>query len=82
MNDSTAANPDLQRRLEEAMADYLMAADAGRAPEPGAFLARYPDLEAELGEFLSDQAGLARLVEPLRWPGRVVRCRRGYPSDR
>ena len=48
------------------MAEYLMAADAGRAPEPAAFLARYPDLRAELTEFLADQAGLERLVEPLR----------------
>ncbi len=66
MSDPTATNPDPQRRLEEAMAEYLMAADAGRAPEPAAFLARYPDLQAELAEFLADQAGLARLVEPLR----------------
>ena len=66
MNDSTATNPDPQRRLEEAMAVYLMAADAGKAPEAAALLARYPDLQAELTEFLSDQAGLARLVEPLR----------------
>jgi hypothetical protein len=48
------------------MAEYLMAADAGRAPEPAAFLARYPDLRVELSEFLTDQAGLVRLVEPLR----------------
>ena len=66
MSDPTATNPDPQRRLEEAMADYLMAADAGRAPDHTAFLARYPDLQAELAEFLADQAGLARLVEPLR----------------
>ncbi len=66
MNEPTATNPDPQQRLEEAMAEYLMAADAGRAPEPEAFLARYPDLRAELAEFLTDQAGLVRLVEPLR----------------
>ncbi len=66
MSDLTATNPESQRRLEEAMAEYLMAADAGRAPEPAAFLARYPDLRVELSEFLADQAGLVRLVEPLR----------------
>ena len=66
MSDPSATNPNPQRRLEEAMADYLMAADAGRSPEPAAFLARYPDLGTELAEFLADQAGWARLVEPLR----------------
>jgi hypothetical protein len=66
MSDPTATNPDSQRQLEEAMAEYLMAADAGRAPEPAAFLARYPNLRTELAEFLADQAGLVRLVERLR----------------
>ena len=83
MSDPTATTPDPQRRLEEAMAEYLMAADAGRAPEHAAFLARYPDLRAELAEFLSDQAGLARLVEPLARPGRTARRRpRSHPSGR
>ena len=44
MSDPTATTPDPGARLEEAMAEYLMAADAGRAPDPAAFLARYPDL--------------------------------------
>jgi WD40 repeat protein len=65
---SEPLTPDDERRLrlEQAMAEYLTAADAGRAPEAESFLARYPDLRAELAEFLTDQAGLARLVEPLR----------------
>ena len=66
MSDPTETNPDPKGRLEAAMAEYLMAADAGLAPEPTAFLARYPDLHAELAEFIADQAGLVRLVEPLR----------------
>jgi WD40 repeat protein len=66
MSDPAATNPDLQRRVEEAMAEYLTAADAGAAPAPADFLARYPELQVELAEFLADQAGLARLVEPLR----------------
>jgi WD40 repeat protein/predicted Ser/Thr protein kinase len=66
MSEPTAKDPDHRERLEQAIAEYLMAADAGRAPEPATFLARYPDLQAELAEFLADQAGVARLVEPLR----------------
>ena len=58
-------NPDREGRLEAAMAEYMIAADEGRAPEPESFLACYPDLRAELAEFLADQAGLARLIEPL-----------------
>jgi WD40 repeat protein len=57
---------DRRRRLDEAIADYLVAADAGRAPESGTFLARYPDLRDELAQFLADRAGLDRLFAPLR----------------
>src|SRR6516225_3987394 len=65
MSEPTIASEDRQRRLEEAMAEYLMAADAGRPPEFESFLARYPDLRAELAVFLADLSVLAGLVEPL-----------------
>ena len=73
MSEPTIPDDDRQRRLEEAMAEYLIAADAGRPPEAEAFLARYPDLRAELVEFLADLSALAGLVEPLlpAW----LRCR-------
>src|SRR5262245_51861491 len=71
MSEPTIPNDDRQRRLEEAMAEYLIAADAGRPPEPESFLARYPDLRAELVEFLADLSGLAVLVEPLLPAGAV-----------
>lgn len=68
MSDPAAPEPaaDRRRRLEEAMAEYLIEADAGRAPTPEAFLVRFPDLRAELTEFLIDQAALARIIRPLR----------------
>ena len=50
------------------MTEYLQAADAGNPPENAAFLARYPDLETELAEFLADQSDLARLVASPRPP--------------
>ena len=65
MSDPTTPNADRQHRLEEAMAEYLLAADAGRAPQAEDFLARYPDLRAELAAFIADQAGLAKVIEPL-----------------
>ena len=71
MSEPTIPNEDRQRRLEEAMAEYLIAADAGRTPEPESFLVRYPDLRAELVEFMADLSGLAALVEPLLPAGAI-----------
>ena len=71
MSEPTIPDDDRQRRLEEAMAEYLIAADAGRPPEPESFLARYPDLRAELVEFMADLSRLAALVEPLLPAGAV-----------
>ena len=64
MSEPTIPDEDRQRRLEEAMAEYLIAADAGRLPEPESFLARNPDLRAELVAFLADLSAVASLVEP------------------
>src|SRR5262249_26517266 len=65
MSEPTIPDDDRQRRLEEAMAEDLIAADAGRPPQPEAFLARHPDLPARLGEFLDDLRAPAGLVKPL-----------------
>jgi eukaryotic-like serine/threonine-protein kinase len=65
MSTPTIPDDDRQWRLEEAMAGYLTAADAGRPPERESFLARYPDLRVELIEFLADLSALAGLVESL-----------------
>jgi tRNA A-37 threonylcarbamoyl transferase component Bud32 len=65
MSKPTILDDERQRQLEEAMAEYLIAADAGRPPEPEFFLARYPDLSDELAGFLADLSALAGLVEPL-----------------
>jgi formylglycine-generating enzyme required for sulfatase activity/mono/diheme cytochrome c family protein len=60
------APPDREQAVQDAVLDYLRAVDAGRAPDPGEFLARYPDLAGELGDFFADQARLGPLVAPLR----------------
>jgi WD40 repeat protein len=55
----------VEQRVEVAAAEYLRAVDAGGAPSKAAFLARYPDLAAELGEFLDDQALFAAVASPI-----------------
>ncbi|MHB1560148.1 MAG: serine/threonine-protein kinase, partial [Isosphaeraceae bacterium] len=61
---SPTPTPSLMRehRLEEAMAEYLLAAEFGRAPDRGVFLARHPDLAGELASFLDDDEHLRRLA--------------------
>src|SRR4029453_19280730 len=55
-----------QERLEAVIGAYLEAVDAGRAPDPGQWVAQHPDLEPELVEFLADQARLDLVVGPIR----------------
>jgi hypothetical protein len=55
-----------EQRLNEAILAYLEALEAGQAPVPEVWLARYPDLAAELADFFANQTRLARLADPLR----------------
>src|SRR4051794_40582846 len=59
-----------RQRLDEVIGAYLEAADAGQAPDPGAWLASHPELRGELAEFLADQARIHRIVPPIRSPSR------------
>ncbi len=78
MSDFETSDLGRRQRLDEAMAEFLVDADAGRAPEREAFLTRYPDLRDELTAFLDDRANLERLVEPLRGsPGSPESTQRG-----
>jgi WD40 repeat protein/tRNA A-37 threonylcarbamoyl transferase component Bud32 len=73
MIDDPTPDPDRLARIERALAEYLLTSDAGTAPDPAAWLARYPDLQPELGELLAAEAGLRRLADPLRHaPGQVM----------
>jgi predicted Ser/Thr protein kinase len=53
-----------ERRVDEAIAAYLEAERAGRAPDPADWLARHPDLADELRSFLADREHFARLARP------------------
>ena len=62
-NADDSAGRDL--RVNEAIAAYLQAVDAGWPPDREAFVARYPDLAGELQAFLTDRECFQRLARPL-----------------
>ena len=69
------------RRVDEAVGAYLEAVDHGNPPDPADWLARHPDLQPELAQFLADQSRLNRLVSPLRPPeieGETTEGPRGF----
>jgi WD40 repeat protein/tRNA A-37 threonylcarbamoyl transferase component Bud32 len=51
-------------RVNEVLADYLRAADAGQAPSRQELLGRHPDLADELNAFFADHDELGLLVKP------------------
>ena len=59
-------SPDRERQLDEAVTAFLEAQEAGRNPHRKEWLARYPDVAAELEQFFADQDEVDRLTSPLR----------------
>ncbi len=60
---------DRDERLGEAIEEYLALAEAGRAPEPSAFAAGYPELEEDLVAALGGLALVKGLVGDPGGPG-------------
>src|SRR5262245_56136365 len=62
-------NPsDRERRLDEAIAAFYQAREAGQPLDHGALLARYPDLADELNAFLADKAAFEKRAGGLPSP--------------
>jgi serine/threonine protein kinase len=55
-----------EERLDEAVAAYLRAAEAGAEPDAQDWLARHPDLAPDLERFLAARARVECLAAPLR----------------
>jgi serine/threonine-protein kinase len=53
-------------RLDQVVTAYLKALEAGERPTPDEWLARHPDLAAELRSFFAAQASIDRVAAPLR----------------
>src|SRR5262245_39752778 len=60
---------DRERRLNDVIAAYLEAVDAGQRPDRDEWLRRHPDLADELRAFFANHDRLAQLGQPLRAMG-------------
>ncbi len=74
MSNASSLSADRTRRLEEVLAQYLEAVEAGQAPSRAELLTRHPDLAEEVQQFFANQKGLAALIHPAAPPAPPTRA--------
>jgi WD40 repeat protein/HEAT repeat protein/predicted Ser/Thr protein kinase len=62
---------DRERRVDETIAEYLAACEAGAPPDRAAFLARHADLADSLESFLADHDRIRRVAAPETSPEKI-----------
>jgi tRNA A-37 threonylcarbamoyl transferase component Bud32 len=60
----TPLDADRERRLGDALAEYMRATERGETPDRGAFVAHYPDLADELQAYFANKDCLAEVAPP------------------
>jgi WD40 repeat protein/serine/threonine protein kinase len=71
---------DADGLLEEVLASYLRAVDAGQSPDPNDVIARHPHLAAELRAAFADAAFLEPVLEPIRMPAPALTPPESFPQ--
>src|SRR6516225_5489611 len=66
MGTASEGHSDRETRVDEIVAGYLRAAEAGRAPDRAELLARHPDLADDLAEFFADRDRIEYWALPFR----------------
>src|SRR3954447_24871077 len=66
MNSKSSDQAEHDRRLDEVVTTYLKDIEMGRAPNQPEWLARHPDLAADLADFFAAQDQVDQLAAPLR----------------
>jgi WD40 repeat protein/tRNA A-37 threonylcarbamoyl transferase component Bud32 len=77
-------------RLQQVLAEYLEAADAGQPPDRAAYMARHPEFAGALAAFFANQDRVDELAAPLRAgpqeaatlaPQETPLCGTGFPAS-
>ena len=65
----TPPNPsDREQRLQDVLAGYMQAVEAGQTPDRRKLLAEHPDLAGELASFFANREEFAQLAGPMANP--------------